>query len=1013
MSGGASRSFRWRVLLAALATASAILSTDLEFAGVPRVDSRMISVVIRYTGVAPAELERIVTEPLESRLAAVSGLKALRSSTEVGRVRVNATIRRDTPLDEAYAEISDRVDTLYEALPRAVQRPQIVRGDTEATAIVVIALGGDSLSSRDVRRLADDELSAQLERIAGVAEARVTGGAVEEIHVEVDSAMLASSLLHWSEVSRQLGDRHALRAGGTLREGALERPVVLDTRLETPERLESLLLPPAESAVRMDRFASVGRRARAPESISRVDGESTVLIHATATSDANILSTSRAAVELAKRWRRQHSVDVSVVHNTGHEAELALRRTGTALAASLIAVLLIVGAAARSAARAFDTALVLPISILFTGAIVSGIGRPIDPPMLAGVAVSCGLVVDAAIVLSGRHASASVRAVGTSTLTTVAALAPFLLYPDLLPGAGSIALAAALLVTVSFPAALLLRKCELFARCAGESRAVGTDFETKEARIAGVSQTAGAISARVAAFSERHPAPLIAVTSVMVAAVALFAVRAGSDSQPSGHDGTLRLHAEFESGASVRSVDRRTSTIAAELASVVEVDRADYTARRDNASISLSLSSDTSPSDVEPFVESIDDRIADARLHLPAGETTHRSGTAIEVAVTGPERDKTRTLASSLADTLMGAVVGRSESADSSADGDMIPADAVVLHFKNDPPALVVHPDRRRLAAAGISPAVAGRTLRWALHGPVVLKWQEHGGETDVRLRSDRGEVRAPQQLLALPLLRGDGDTVPLGSVGELRRTNRPSRIDRYNRQRASFLTVSYPTRSLERALAYLRAGIDAARLPARYAVQLDPRYRERLRRYAHLWSILLATTIAIALLIAAACESVRVAALSLLAIPPTVAITLSPFLIDGSPLSAGVLVGAVMLAGIAVNNAILIGVPALSAGIERAITARTADLLPAGITTVAAAIPLLTLTGATAHDALGESIALVLLAGTLANTAVTYLLLPAIWTASIRPKSAGAAEANAGAPPRAGLQPPTPPPVQ
>ncbi len=978
------KSFRWRVLLSSLVAASMLLVTNLEFGAAPPADSRIISVVIRYSGIEPAELERIVTEPLESKLSAVSGLKSLRSSTEVGRVRVRAAVRNDTALDDAYGGISDRVDALYEMLPEAVQRPQIIRGDTESVPIMVIALVGEELSSRDVRRLADDELSAQVERVAGIAEARVSGGAVEEIHIDVNSAVLASARIDWHEVTRTLRDRHTMRSAGSLRAGTRTRPVVLDARLDAPEYLESLLVPVAATPIALDRFAAINRQAREPESISRVDGERTVLMHITAAAEANLLAVSRAVETTARGWSGTHPVRISIVYNAGDDAVVALRRTGAALGAALVAVLLVVGVAAHSAARAMETALVLPLGMLFTAAIVSAIGRPLDPQLLAGFAVSCGLVVDAAIILSGRHAKASITAVVTSTLTTVAALLPFLIFPDLLPGAESIALAAALLVALSTPAALLVRKCELFADRSRVSHAIAS------------------LPGRLVALSTRHVAPVLTATAATVAVVALLAVRAGSDSRLSAEVETIRIHAEFERGASVRSVDRRTNAIAAELESLSAVDRIDYTARRDNASISVYLNHGAAPAEVIPEIEAIDAALAHVQLQLADGGESHGSTTAIEIAVTGPDRDMTRSLASSLAAALLDRSGDGADSRGRPAGRQTEPATGVVLHYKDDPPALIFRLDRHRLAATGLSPREVGQTLRWALHGPVVLKWQEHGGETDVRLRSVRDDVRNPEHLLSLPLLHSGGDPVPIGAVGEMRRANRPARIDRYNRRRASFLTVSYPTRSLERALGYLRGHLDAEPLPAGYAVQIDHRYRRRIRRYARLWATLAGTALAVALLTAAATESMRIAGLSLLAIPPTVALTLVPFLIDGSPLSGGVLVGAVMLAGIAVNNAILIGSVARSEPVEQAIAARTADLLLAGVTTAVASIPLLILSGGSGQSATGEAVAGVLLAGTLANTAVTYLVLPAIWNALTRRKNAGAKSAETASPPRA-----------
>ncbi len=952
VSGGReTRVFRCRVLFAALTAGSLFLAFNLEFGAEPKQRHRVISVIIRYSGVEPAELERRITEPLEAKLASVVGIDSLRSSTEAGRVRVRAAIRDDTAVDHAYAEIRDVAAALYNRLPEAVQRPRIIRGDSDSFPAAVLSISAPDRSLPELRGLAEEKLRSDLERLQGVAQARVSGGTVEEVHIDIHRDQLAATRLEWRDLFQTLSDRHAARSGGTLFTHSRAIPIFIDARYDRYELLSSVEIRTGSGVMPLGRIASVRAGTRDPETISRINGEQTVLISVSATGDANLLSVSEHIHVLRRRWQTEHGIEVELHADAGGDARTAVTHTLAALAASLSSVLVVVALACRSAARAGEIAIVLTVSLLAATAVFARLGTPLDTAMLAGFAISCGLVVDSTIVLTGSGGRTQVSAVATSVLTTVAALLPFAVVPGIVDGATGLARASTVLAAVSFPVALLVRGCDFFR---------------------GSTVPPIAVRRHLSAMSLKHPLLSLTIACCVVIAATVFAFRAGSNPETPANDWTVRVHAEFESGASVQSVDRRTTAISGRLGRLTGVQRIEQIARRDSATVAIEPSGRSVSEQLISAVRRLDAELVDVNLQILAPRQGPAGRTPIELAVTGPDREQTRTLARELAGKLT-----QARSANGIEHTPLV--ESVILHFKNDPPALVIAPDRERLATSGLSARSVGETLRWALHGPVILKWHSETGETDVRLRARREQIDDPRSLQLLRM-RNRSSSVPMSSVADFRTVSRPARIDRYNRQRASFLTAHYATRSLERTLSAVHTQLDTFEMPPGYAVQVDRRYQRQLRHYRALWILLAGTAIAIPLMVATASESLRIPVATLLFIPPTIALALLPFVMGGTPLEGGVIVGAVIFVGIAVNNAVIIGFQAQGSPIETAINERAPDLILAGVTTLGAAVPLLLFTGGAPMAAMTHLIGLVLAGGTLANLITTFGLFPAIW---------------------------------
>ena len=169
----------------------------------PDVSYPRLVVFTSYPEVAPAEVERLITERVEAQAAAVPGVERVTSVSREGVSMVTLRFAWGTDMDFAMLNVRERLDNIRESLPTTATRPRILRVDPESEPIMVIAVaGGADLWS--TKEAAESVFRRRLEQLDGVAEASVTGGLDREIQVEVDPRLLESYGLTLDQVTQAL-----------------------------------------------------------------------------------------------------------------------------------------------------------------------------------------------------------------------------------------------------------------------------------------------------------------------------------------------------------------------------------------------------------------------------------------------------------------------------------------------------------------------------------------------------------------------------------------------------------------------------------------------------------------------------------------------------------------------------------------------------------------------------------------------------------------------------------------
>lgn len=417
----------------------------------PELSFPTITVRTEHTDAAPVEIEELITRPIEERVSAVPGVVKVESVSREGVSDVVLDFAWGTPMDQAMADVREKLDRV--GLPTTAERPLLLRYDPSQDPIMRLALRqvGESTPSPEdlavLRRVADETVKRDLEKIAGVAAVEVHGGELEEVSVELDSQRLAAAGVAAAEVVAALQRNNVNRPGGAVDERDDRYLVRTVHEARTPEELADIVVRSSAGAdLRIRDVARVSRRPIERDELALVGDSEAIELAVYREGDANLVAVARDVAAAIPRLRLVRGYEVVVLANNAEFIESSIDEvvSNTLIGGVLaIAVLLFF---LRNVGATVVIALAIPISLLATFVPLRALDVSLNVMSLGGLALGVGMLVDNSIVVLEAisriretvtsRTSASLRrtaiagtsevatSVIASTLTTVAVFAP-------------------------------------------------------------------------------------------------------------------------------------------------------------------------------------------------------------------------------------------------------------------------------------------------------------------------------------------------------------------------------------------------------------------------------------------------------------------------------------------------------------------------------------------------------------------------------------------------------------
>ncbi|MBI4388043.1 MAG: efflux RND transporter permease subunit, partial [Candidatus Omnitrophica bacterium] len=170
------------------------------------VSSGIISIIIRARGgLAPREVEHMITRPVEEAVSTVGKLRAMYSNSREAESRVTLEFEPGTDMNFAALEVREKFSRVKPKLPPEIEKPVIANYSDTDTAVIVFAVISDTKTPEEIRAIVDSELKPLLERLNGVASVEVYGGRERKILVELDRDKMVAYSVSIEEVMDILG----------------------------------------------------------------------------------------------------------------------------------------------------------------------------------------------------------------------------------------------------------------------------------------------------------------------------------------------------------------------------------------------------------------------------------------------------------------------------------------------------------------------------------------------------------------------------------------------------------------------------------------------------------------------------------------------------------------------------------------------------------------------------------------------------------------------------------------
>lgn len=444
-------STRRRVTIA-MATVTLVLFglialSDLKVNLLPDLSYPTLTVRTELTGAAPAEIENLLTQPVEEALGVVANVRKVRSVSRAGQSDVILEFAWGTDMDRASLDVRDRLEVL--TLPLDARKPVLLRFNPSTDPIIRLGLAGSGAEAteaelKQLRRFAEEDLKRRLEPVAGVAAVKVGGGLEDEVQVEIDQQRLAQLNLDVSEVIARLRAENVNVSGGRIEEGSQRFLVRTINQFATVDEIGGMLVRVGGAVpVRLRDVATVRQGFREREAIIRIDGREAVELAIYKEGDANTVAVADAVKSRLEEIERNLPAGavLSIVDDQSVFIRQSIRQVRNAAIEGGVLAILVIFFFLRHTWSTFIISLTLPISIIATFFVMGQLGLSLNVMSLGGLALATGMIVDDAIVVlesvakkreqglgvieavvSG--ASEVSMAVTASTLTTVAVFFP-------------------------------------------------------------------------------------------------------------------------------------------------------------------------------------------------------------------------------------------------------------------------------------------------------------------------------------------------------------------------------------------------------------------------------------------------------------------------------------------------------------------------------------------------------------------------------------------------------------
>lgn len=800
----------------------------------PDLTKPTVTVLIEAPGLAPEEVEALVTQPIESALTGVPSLNRLRSQSDIALSLVFAEFDWGTDIYQARQFVQERLQSARESLPEGTE-PYLTPVASLMGEILLVGIRSTDAATEpmELRSIADWTIRRRLQSIPGIAEVLNMGGGVKQAQIQPDLWKMQAYGVTLDELREAARKAASNTTGGFLTSFSQE---IMVRNLAMTTDLHEIAKTPVKTVkdqpISIGDVATVAWDTEPMRGNAHVNGSPGVIISVTKAPGFDTL-TLTGKIEAAIRELQPTlpaGVEATVLFRQGDFIERAIGNLTEAIRDGAIMVTIVLFLFLLNFRTTFITLMAMPLSFAITLSTFQLLGLSVNSMTLGGLAVAIGMVVDDAIVdvenVFRRLKENAALPVPLPTLEVIASasaevrnsifyatLLIILVFVPLLGLTGvegrlfsPIAIATIISMVASFVVSLtaipvlcsllLTGKPWLRRPAAGSGSGVPPlSSNPKDSPVT-----------RFLKFSLKHtllrlaldrPLLVLIPVALLLAATATLYPRMAKDFLPSFNEETVIVTTGAAPGTSLMEMERLAASIEKQLRTVPEInhigrrigraERSDHVVPISNAEFDIDFIPDASTRTREEILEDIRLKVREVpgSFSVLSGPLSHRishllSGVTAPIAVKvfGPDLDTIETIGrqiQEIAKTIPG-------------------LEDAKLDQQAPIPQLRIEIDRDRALAYGITPGALNQTLSTLMGGEAVSQLRDGARVIDLAIRLPEEWREDPGKIRELPIDTHSGRSVPLRLVADIREAKGPSSVFRENTQRRYVIAIK-PTR--------------------------------------------------------------------------------------------------------------------------------------------------------------------------------------------------------------------------
>ncbi|CAI8165318.1 MAG: Multidrug resistance protein MdtC [Pseudidiomarina mangrovi] len=880
----------------------AISSRLLPLEKFPGIEIPEIVVTVPYPNSTPAEVERLLTRPLEEALATMSNVERMRSWSSSEQAQVLLQFDWDQDINAKSIEAREKVDAIKHLLPDDIERIQVLQFNTEDMPVFQLRIS----SQRDLSNaydLLDRSLRKPIERVDGVSRVTLYGVQPQQIVIRLDQQALLAHNLSAATVTRLLQQANFALTAGYL-ENDFER-ILVNPIGEFRNEYEIGQLP-IRAGLKLSDIATIGREMPRKNDGRHLDQRYAIGMEVFKESSANLVEVSARVMTVIEEIRNDpqfNGINLYIMDDTADGVTTSLSDLVMAGLIGAMLSFIVLYAFIRNLVTTLIVVLSVPIAICIALGGMYFLGYSLNVLSLMGLMLAIGMLVDNAVVITesilheqergADTKQATILGVGNVSLAVVAGTltTAIVFLPNIFGKKIDVTIFlehTAIAICLSLLASLLIAQTLIPLLTSRFMPAV----KAKPALTA--EQQKPSWYQRSLTWSYQHPRWTGLFSVVILLSIAIPFAGVSGDQEPQGFNDRLFVSYNLHTQYSLAEVEEEVSQMEAFLYANQESFYIDavYSYYTPNYAISTLLLKPDRPEKLSALMDRMREQFPKMLRSAPQFGFGGGNGNGVRVTLSGNSTDTLQQLAADLLPKLS-AIDGLTD----------VQTEMDAGQFE-----LLVQLDRERIHRLGLSSSAVAQALSTALRGQRLRSFRgDPNGEIQMRIAFDKELEYSLEALLDIPITQLGERVVTLRSVATVTKQPRLGQIRRVDRRTSLNIDANLDELTLNEARERITQVLTNVQLPQGYAWSLDGSFlRQQEAENVMLVNTLLAVVM-IYIVMAALFESVLLPTAVITSLLFSIVGVFWALFLTGQSITIMAMIGILILMGIVVNNGIVL----------------------------------------------------------------------------------------------------------